>query len=90
MAEFKINSALSDEIAALKDSGNLVNDGYASVPSDGVSTLKTSVSIISQHESIKSLMDLYKALVLRDVQDLNDMVEEAAKMDAAIASTHKA
>lgn len=90
MAEFKINSALSNEIAALKDSGNLVNDGYASVSSDGVSTLKTSVSIISQHESIKSLMDLYKALVLRDVQDLNDMVEEAAKMDTAIASTHKA
>lgn len=88
MAEFKINNALTGEISALRDSGNLINDTYATVSSDNVSTLKTSVSIISQHASIKSLLDLYKALVLRDAQDLDDLVDEANEMDAAISASH--
>lgn len=88
MAEFKIDKALTGEISGLRDSGNLINNGYAAVSSDNVSTLKTSVSIISQHASIKSLLDLYKSLVLRDAQDLDDLVSEATEMDAAISSSH--
>ncbi len=88
MAEFKINEALTGEISALRDSGNLINDDYASIPSDNVSTLKTSVSIISQHASIKSLLDLYKSLVLRDAQDFDDLVDEANEMDATISASH--
>ena len=88
MAEFKIDKALSGEISGLRDSGNLINDGYASISSDNVSTLKTSMSIISQHSRIKDLLDLYKALALRDAQDLDDLVREAEEMDAAISSSH--
>lgn len=88
MAEFKIDKALTGEISALRDSGNLINDDYAAISSDNVSTLKTSVSIISQHASIKSLLDLYKSLVLRDAQDLDDLVDEANEMDAAISASH--
>lgn len=88
MAEFKINKALSKEISNLRNSGNLINDGYAAVSSSDVRTLKTSVSIISQHESIKSLFDLYKSLVLRDTQDLDELVNEANEMDAAISASH--
>lgn len=88
VAEFKIDKALTSEIAGLRDSGNLINDGYTSIPSDDVSTLKTSVGIISQHASIKSLLDLYKSLVLRDAQDLDELVEEVSKMDASISSSY--
>lgn len=88
MAEFKIDRALTKEIAALRDSGNLINDDYVAVSSDNVSTLKTSVSIISQHESIKSLLDLYKSLILRDAQDLDNLVNEAIEMDATISTSH--
>ena len=88
MAEFKIDRALTKEIAALRDSGNLINDDYVAVSSDNVSTLKTSVSIISQHESIKSLLDLYKSLILRDAQDLDNLVNEAIEMDATISMSH--
>lgn len=31
------------------------------------------------------LLDLYKSLVLRDAQDLDDLVDEANEMDAAIS-----
>ena len=88
MAEFKIDKALTAEISGLRDSGNSVNDGYAAISSDDVSTLKTSMSIISQHANIKALLDLYKSLVLRDAQDLDDLVKEAEEMDAAISSSH--
>lgn len=88
MAEFKIDRALTKEIAALRDSGNLINDDYVAVSSDNVSTLKTSVSIISQHESIKSLLDLYKSLILRDAQDLDNLVNEAIEMDATISTSY--
>lgn len=87
-AEFKIDRALTKEIAALRDSGNLINDDYVAVSSDNVSTLKTSVSIISQHESIKSLLDLYKSLILRDAQDLDNLVNEAIEMDATISTSY--
>ena len=88
MAEFKINEALTEEISALRNSGNAINDEYAAVSSDNVSTLKTSVSIISQHTNIKSLLELYKSLVLRDAQDLDDLVDEAMEMDATISASH--
>ena len=88
MAEFKIDRALTEEIAALRSSGNLINYDYVVISSDSVNTLKTSVSIISQHESIKSLHDLYKSLILRDAQDFDDLVEEAIEMDSTIPASH--
>lgn len=88
MTEFKINKALTKEISNLRNSGNLINDSYAAISSSDVRTLKTSVSIISQHESIKVLLDLYKSLVLRDTQDLDKLVDEVNEMDAAISASH--
>lgn len=90
MGEFKISKNLAGEISSLRDSGNLINDGYTTISSDDVSSLKTSVSIISQHASIKCLLDLYKSLLLRDAQDLDDLVNEANEMDAAISASHNA
>lgn len=90
MEEFKIDKALTGEISALRDSGNLINDNYSTISSDNVSTLKTSVSIIAQHASIKSLLDLYKSLVLRDAQDLDNLVDEANEMDVTISASHNA
>lgn len=88
MAEFKINKALSKEISGLRNSANSINKGYSAVPSEGVSSLKTSASIIAQHKSIKTLLDLYKSLALRDAKDLDSLVAEVEKMDAAISSSH--
>ena len=90
MTEFKISEALIGEIAALKGAGEAINKDYTKISDDNVKTLKTSVSIISQHESIKELLQYYEALVLRDVKDLEDLVEKAREMDNAIASSNKA
>lgn len=88
MGEFKIGKGLVGEISGFRDSGNLINDGYTTISSDNVSTLKTSVSIISQHASIKCLLDLYKSLILRDAQDLDNLVNKANEMDATISASH--
>ncbi len=88
MAEFKINKALTGEISSLDNCGQKVNDGYSSIQTDDVKTLKTSMEIVSQHAAIKKLLDLYQALVLRDAKDLTEMVKEVSKMDEDIAASN--
>lgn len=88
VTEFKINKALTGEISELRNSGNLINDSYSEIPIDNVRTLKTSVNIISQHNEIKRLLDLYKELILKDAEDLDDLIAEAIAMDTAISSLH--
>lgn len=89
MAEFKVHPKLIDEISALRNAGNEINDGYREISSGGASTLKTSMEIIDQHDSLKSLLEWYKLLLLRDAQDLDDMVDEARRMDETISAAHK-
>ncbi len=88
MAEFKVSDAITTEISDVNSSGTAINNTYADVSSDGVDTLKTSQKILAQHYSIKELLELYKALVQKDVSDLNAMVTEAQNMDASISSSH--
>ena len=87
MAEIKVKEGLTTESAALRTSGNGVNDGYTAIDSGEVSTLKTSMEYISQHDAIKGLMELYKKLVLKDAADLDSFVEEMKKADEASSST---
>ncbi len=90
MAEFKVNKALKNEISSARDANNLINDSYTNVSSDDVSTLNTATKFISQHNEIKVLLDLYKSLVDRDLNDLDKMVEEVNEMDTMISSTYNA
>lgn len=84
MAEFKINPALALEVSALRNCGSLINGGYSSVSSSDVSTLKTAARLISQHSNIKRMLDSYKALVLRDALDLDEMAQTAQEMDTTL------
>lgn len=87
MAEFKINNALRSEVADLKTSCNLINADYESISCDKVSSLKTAVRIINQHDKIKELLDLYKSLIMRDVKDLEDLIKEAEAMDESLSAS---
>ena len=87
MAEIKVKEGLTTESSALRESGNGVNKDYTSIDSGEVSTLKTSMEYISQHDAIKGLMELYKKLVLQDAADLDSFVEEMKKADKATSST---
>lgn len=87
MAEFKINDGILDEISNLKSAGNSLNGQYSPISPDDVRTLQAARILIAQHECIKKLVDLYKSLVLKEAQDLYDMVEEAKMMDTKIAGS---
>lgn len=89
MAEFKISKAINGEISGVKKSGEKLNDGYSKISSDDVQSLKTSAGYITQHADIKKLLDAYKALVLRDANDLESLVKEANEMDAAISASNR-
>lgn len=90
MVEFKVNRRkLTEEISAFRAAGEEINGGYREISNAGVSTLKTANEIIAQHESINSLLDWYKMLVMRDMRDLDDMVDESHRMDVAISTAHR-
>lgn len=88
MAELKINEALCSDIGNLKSSANSINNGYESIPSDDMNSLKTAVCYISQQDKIKALLELYKDLILRDVKDLEDLVKEVKEMDKTISASN--
>lgn len=88
MADFKVNKQLTQEISELRSKGEAISDAYTALDSGEVNTLKTSMEIIAQHAQIKALLDLYKALVLRDAADMDAFVREANKMDEAISSSN--
>ena len=90
MAEFKITNALKAEIFATQQSCKLINSDYSDISKDKLDTLNTSVEYISQHKSIKQLLELYRALIEKDIKDMEKMVLEASQMDATIATSHKA
>ena len=85
MAEFKVNTALSGEITALESSGSQLDVKLTSVSAGNVSSLKTSVRFITEHESIIELLKLYKRLITKEASDLNAMKESAETLDASIA-----
>ncbi len=90
MAEFKVDPTLTDEISALRTEGEKINDSYKKISSEDVKTLKTSLSILSQHGDLKRLLDNYQLLILRDALDLDNLVAEAKEMDATISASQKA
>lgn len=88
MAEFKVNKALTGEISGLRTTGDSLNSEYKTIDSGDVKTLKTSVEIIAQHDSIRALLEAYKSLVLRDARDMDAFVKEAETMDDTISASH--
>lgn len=89
MAEFKISEALSQEVSAVGETGKAINEGYQALTSEDVDTLITSKRTVEQHNSIKELLDLYKVLVEKDVNDFVSMINEAKKVDETIAGSNK-
>ena len=84
MAEFKVNKALVGEISSLQCTGEQLSSA-SSVDCSGVSSLKTSVRFVSEHNAIIELLKLYQRLVKKEVTDLNAMVESAEELDAKLS-----
>ena len=82
MADFKVSDTLSEQISALRQAGNSVNESQ-------IDSLKTAKQIAQQHNAIKQLLEAYKALVLKDAKDLDAFVAEAKKMDSAVSISNQ-
>ena len=87
MAEFKIAPALSGEITAVKSAA--VDPGTTAVTASGsMATLDTAVKYAKEHEQLQHLIDSFCALMQKDMDDLNAMVETAQKMDQTLAGSY--
>ena len=55
---------------------------------DDLQTLPAAEKFIEQQADIRDLLRSYKALLLKDLNDLSNMIQSAEDMDDAIASSH--
>lgn len=89
MADFKVSDTLSEQISALRQAGNSVNESSDKLNESQIDSLKTAKQIAQQHNAIKQLLEAYKALVLKDAKDLDAFVAEAKKMDSAVSISNQ-
>lgn len=88
MAEFKITKALSSEISTLQSDGNAINDGFKATPSDDVSSLSAAMEFIKEQKQIKQMLELYSQLLVKDANDLTEMVKTVEAADQAASKTY--
>lgn len=88
MADFKVSGTLTTEISALRTAANAVNESCTTLDGSQVSTMKTANRMAAEHKAIMELMEMYKALVLKDAKDLDAFVAEAEKMDSSISTSN--
>lgn len=89
MLEFKYSPEIVEQVSELKSACEAVNKGYSDIGSDGVETLTTATRYIEQAINIKSLFDLYRALISKDINDINSMIGQVVIMDETIANSNK-
>ncbi len=87
MSEFKITQALPGTVNLLKSMADILNTRGDSLSSDDVNTLKTGMAYVVQHWEIGALLDSYKGMLLRDVQDFNQLIDEANALDKALSAS---
>lgn len=87
MTEFKITPAFSEDVQAVRNAGENVINHYAAAETAEFDTLRTAMAFISEHEQIVSLMQTYKALVAKDIDDINAMIAEAERVDEELLNS---
>ena len=85
MAEFKVTEGIDGYIEGMRLAGDYLNaGGDGRTNAEGMS-LKTAVHYGQQNQKIMQLLELYRALVLKDAADLTEMVASVRETDSSIA-----
>ena len=94
MAEFKVSQELKSDIGNLRSAAQNLETALSLADStlgyDDLQTLPTAKKFIDQTATIKELLRSYKALVVKDANDLSAMMDSVETMDNTIASSHGA
>lgn len=89
MAEFKVCDEITEEIADARRVGELINEDFTDISSKGVRSLETASKIISQHKKIREILETYKSLVTKDMNDIDNFVLAAKDMDEKLSQNKK-
>lgn len=82
MATFKVTEDFDADIAALDAAEFNINTNITELTN--ISTMQTASRYYSQHQAIKTLLDLYASLLRKEVGDLRTMAEDARTLDEAL------
>jgi hypothetical protein len=87
MSEIKINHLkVMQQTSMLKVAGYALKTEDSKIPGENLNTLAASMKFIEQQEKIIELLELYKQLVIKDAQDIENMNTAAMDQDKLIES----
>ena len=79
--QIKFNPLIYGETAQIAVKASLLNGGYSKSSKGEIAGLPTVTEYIEKETEIKTLIDSYTQLVLKDVKSVNDMMRSADNMD---------
>ena len=86
MADFKVNQNISGTISCVKVSAHL-NNGFKFLSTEGVDSLVTAKRYAEEYKNIQKLITAYATLIMKDMEDLQSMVNTVETMDNSIKYT---
>ena len=85
MAEFKVYDGIDGEIAALLNAGADTNLAPAVLTT--FEGMKTAALYHERYEELKTILDLYSKLIMKDAEDLRVIVERSREIDTTIGNS---
>lgn len=85
MNELKVNSSIFSVTGIIKQKANEINDGYNSDSVNGIEQMYSAAKYAEQQEEIKALLDKYKDLIIKDVEEVEASFQDIVQKDKVIA-----
>lgn len=86
MATFIVNPAIRITISAVNQKVYKLNYDYKKVSAEKIQGCKAALAYESKSLRVKDLVENYKGLIIKDMQDVSRYVEESIAKDRIIAS----
>lgn len=85
MSEFKVSHRFNDEIKALESSKNGLTTSVSRPKT--IPWLSASEKFYSEHVAISRMLEAYKLLLQKEVEDLRNMMSAVSETDDKLAET---
>lgn len=86
MNELKVNSSILSVTGIIRQKANEINDGYDLDSVSGIDQMYAATKYADQQEEIKKLLDSYKDLVIKDIEEVETSFKDIVQRDKDIAN----
>ncbi len=89
MGEFKLDKSIKAEVNVLKNSANAINKRKKQIDPDGIKQMPTAKKYYDQLKECESVFNQYRDLLIKDVDEINTIVDLVIEKDNKISNMYK-